>query len=41
VKTLRSHLEDSYRDMGRFAIPIWYVVWLLGIELMTTSFVRA
>jgi hypothetical protein len=38
VKTLGSHLEDRYNEVGRIAKPIWLAIWLVCIALMTTPF---
>ena len=37
VKTLRSHLETRYAEIGRVAKPIWFATWLAFIALMGTS----
>jgi DNA-directed RNA polymerase subunit RPC12/RpoP len=36
MKTLRSHLEDRYGEVGRVAKPLWFGVWLVCIALMAT-----
>jgi hypothetical protein len=40
VKSLRSTLEDRYREIGRVASPAWLAIWCSGIALMATSFRR-
>jgi hypothetical protein len=38
VKSLRSTLEDRYREIGRVAMPIWWAIWLLGSALTATAY---
>jgi hypothetical protein len=38
MKSLRSTLEDRYREISRFAMPVWWAIWLLCIALMATAY---
>ena len=38
MKSLRTTPENRYREIGRVAMPIWIVIWLLGIALMATAY---
>jgi hypothetical protein len=38
VKTLRSTLEARYREICRFAMPIWFGMWVLCVASMATRF---